>query len=59
MLDQDAKDKYSDFKDKILNEFHETKKQPSYREPASSNKKQRVSSSYKKNPNEPLNNRFS
>lgn len=27
----DSKDKYNDFKDKILNEFHETKKQTLYR----------------------------
>lgn len=47
---QDSKDKYLDFKDKILNEFHENKKQASYREPASSSKKQRVDSSYKNTP---------
>lgn len=47
---QDSKDKYLDFKDKILNEFQENKKQGLYRQPASSSKKQRADSSYKKTP---------
>lgn len=47
---KDSKDKYLDFKDKILNEFQENKKQALYRQPASSNKKQRADSSDKKTP---------
>lgn len=56
---QDSKDKYLDFKDKILNEFQENKKQALYRQPASSSKKQRADSSYKKTPKQSLNEKYS